>query len=42
LASGESVLLEILDLEPLRNLRNRIASLSDLAHRVTLKLFADI
>lgn len=28
------------DPEPLRNLHNRIASLSDLTHRVTLKLFA--
>ncbi len=30
------------DAEPLRNLRNRIASLCDLTHRVTLKLFAEI
>src|SRR5689334_10561053 len=30
------------DAEPLRNLRNRIASLRDLAHRVTLKIFAEI
>jgi hypothetical protein len=28
--------------EPLRNLRNRIASLRDLTHGVTLKLFAEI
>ncbi|WP_156553147.1 DUF4334 domain-containing protein [Ensifer adhaerens] len=30
------------DAETLRNLSNRIASLRDLAHRVTLKLFAEI
>jgi hypothetical protein len=28
--------------EALRNLRNRIASLRDLTHRVTLKIFAEI
>lgn len=42
LATGRGSLRMLADAEPLRNLRNRIASLRDLTHSVALKVFAEI